>query len=99
MACREAKSRGTDLPERVLEHLRGITGSLIFRDNYGKPLSREDREALKQLLRGGGMCDPLTLRLETQRALGTNPEILQAAGVTADSRRLCVGRELTIYDG
>lgn len=51
--------------------ISAATGSLIFRDNYGKPLSREDREALKQLLRGGGMCHPLTLRLMA-RAAGEN---------------------------
>lgn len=39
------------------------TGSLIFRDNYGKPLSSEDRAALHSLLQEPFACHPLTLRM------------------------------------
>ena len=44
------------------------TGALIFRDNYGRPLSREDRAALEQLLQNEALCHPLTLRLMARAA-------------------------------
>ena len=44
------------------------TGALIFRDNFGRPLSREDRSALEQLLQNEALCHPLTLRLMARAA-------------------------------
>lgn len=48
------------------------TGALIFRDNYGLPLTPEDRELLKLLLRDETICHPLTLRLMARSARGRN---------------------------
>lgn len=45
-----------------------VTGALIFRDNYGRPLSREDRAALEELLTDETLCHPLTLRLMARAA-------------------------------
>lgn len=42
--------------------------TLIFRDNYGTPLSGEDRGELEELLREPGLCHPLTLRLMAKAA-------------------------------
>lgn len=44
------------------------TGILIFRDNYGSPLTSEDREQLMGLLRDQVLCHPLTLRLMARAA-------------------------------
>lgn len=44
------------------------TGALIFRDNYGRPLSREDRGALEGLLSDDTLCHPLTLHLMARAA-------------------------------
>ena len=44
------------------------TGALIFRDNFGRPLSREDRSVLEQLLQNEALCHPLTLRLMARAA-------------------------------
>ncbi len=44
------------------------TGTLIFRDNYGCPLSWEDRAALEELLTDDSMCHPMTLRLMARAA-------------------------------
>lgn len=44
------------------------TCALIFRDNYGNPLTQEDRAVLDDLLRKGSLCHPLTLRLMARAA-------------------------------
>lgn len=44
------------------------TCSLIFRDNYGKPLTHEDRSVLNELLHNGSLRHPLTLRLLARAA-------------------------------
>lgn len=44
------------------------TGALIFRDNYGKPLSLEDQAVLADLLADEALCHPLTLRLMARAA-------------------------------
>lgn len=44
------------------------TGSLIFRDNYGQPLSREDQRSLTKMLEDDALCHPLTLRLMARAA-------------------------------
>lgn len=48
------------------------TGTLIFRDNYGKLLSTDDRELLKQFLQDETICHPLTLRLMARSAYSRN---------------------------
>lgn len=44
------------------------TGSLIFRDNYGRLLSPDDRKYLSQMLADEALCHPLTLRLMASAA-------------------------------
>lgn len=44
------------------------TGALIFRDNYGQPLTRTDRELLKEMLLAESLCHPLTLHLMARAA-------------------------------
>lgn len=44
------------------------TGTLIFRDNYGKALQQGDRDALNVMLRNPMICHPLTLRLMARAA-------------------------------
>lgn len=44
------------------------TCSLIFRDNYGKPLTHEDRSVLNELLHNASLRHPLTLRLMARAA-------------------------------
>lgn len=44
------------------------TCALIFRDNYGKPLTQEDRSVLNDLLCKESLCHPLTLRLMARAA-------------------------------
>lgn len=44
------------------------TGTLIFRDSYGRPMTREDRDMLKQMLRSEDICHPLTLNLMARAA-------------------------------
>ena len=44
------------------------TGTLIFRDNYGMPLSREDQQVLADILENKALCHPLTLRLMARAA-------------------------------
>lgn len=44
------------------------TGSLIFRDNYGRLLSMDDRNCLSQMLADEALCHPLTLRLMASAA-------------------------------
>lgn len=55
-----------------LENPSVTTGTLIFRDNYGHPLSREDRKQLDQLLRDETICHPLTLNLMARAARSRN---------------------------
>ena len=54
-------------------------GSLIFRDNYGRPLSQEDRKCLEGMLTDEALCHPLTLRLmaSTARSKGWSVEELK----------------------
>lgn len=44
------------------------TGALIFRDNYGRPLSIEDQKVLTEMLSEEALCHPLTLRLMARAA-------------------------------
>lgn len=44
------------------------TGTLIFRDNFGQPLTRNDRELLKEMLLTESLCHPLTLHLMARAA-------------------------------
>lgn len=44
------------------------TGALIFRDNYGHPLNREEQETLTEMIRDEALCHPLTLRLMARAA-------------------------------
>lgn len=44
------------------------TCALIFRDNYGQPLTREDRTVLDALLQSDSLRHPLTLRLMARAA-------------------------------
>ena len=48
------------------------TGTLIFRDNYGHPLSADDRAELQDLLQDKEICHPLTLRLMARAARSKN---------------------------
>lgn len=48
------------------------TCSLIFRDNYGMPLTQEDRTVLNELLHNGSLRHPLTLRLMARAAHSNN---------------------------
>lgn len=48
------------------------TGTLIFRDNYGSPMSPEDRSLLRMMLQEEILCHPLTLRLMARAARGKN---------------------------
>lgn len=43
-------------------------GVLIFRDNYGQPLSRGEQAALTDILKDEALCHPLTLRLMARAA-------------------------------
>lgn len=44
------------------------TGTLIFRDNYGRILHQADRDALNGMLQNPILCHPLTLRLMARAA-------------------------------
>lgn len=44
------------------------TCALIFRDNYGKPLTQDDRTLLNELLCRESLCHPLSLRLMASAA-------------------------------
>lgn len=44
------------------------TSTLIFRDNYGRPLSAEDQTLLAEMLADEALCHPLTLRLMARAA-------------------------------
>lgn len=66
-------SRRTSLVGFETYHLGApsvTTGTLIFRDNYGHPMTRDDRDTLSQILRNEDICHPLTLNLMA-RAAGT----------------------------
>lgn len=47
-------------------------GSLIFRDNYGHPLSPGDQSFLTRMLSAEDLCHPLTLRLMARAAWNRN---------------------------
>lgn len=51
-----------------LTHPTVATGALIFRDNYGCPLSRGDQAVLTDMLADEALCHPLTLRLMARAA-------------------------------
>ena len=55
------------------------TAALIFRDNFGKPLSQEDRVTLNNLLQNPAICHPLTLRLMARAASSNGWSIAQLA--------------------
>lgn len=60
-----ATSRVRELPGFTTFEIKSLSadaGSLIFRDNYGKILTEENREALSQLLNLESSRHPLTLR-------------------------------------
>lgn len=66
-------SRRKELPGFGTYYIREpliSTGSLIFRDNFGKPLSTEDRVALHALLKDPAICHPLTLRMMARASVG-----------------------------
>lgn len=44
------------------------TGALIFRDNYGQPVTPEDQKSLAGMLEDDALCHPLTLRLMAKAA-------------------------------
>lgn len=52
--------------------LTKAAGSLIFRDNYGKPLSESDRAGLFKLLDNELLCQPLALHLMARAAAENN---------------------------
>lgn len=53
------------------------TCSLIFRDNYGMPLTHEDRSMLNELLHNSSLRHPLTLRLMARAAHSNGWTVLQ----------------------
>ena len=61
------------------------TGALIFRDNLGRPLSREDRTALEGLLLDDTLCHPLTLRLMARAARSKGWTVAELKGQLADT--------------
>lgn len=46
------------------------TGALIFRDNYGCILGKDDQDVLTEMLRDEALCHPLTLKLMARAARG-----------------------------
>lgn len=52
----------------TLEQPSTSTGSLIFRDNYGRMMGADDRKYLSQMLADEALCHPLTLRLMASAA-------------------------------
>ena len=62
------------------------TCSLIFRDNYGKPLTQEDRTVLNELLHNGSLRHPLTLRLMARAAHSNNWTVQQLRDHLLQSR-------------
>ncbi len=70
------------------------TGMLIFRDNYGKALSKEDKEELQDLLEQDIWCHTLTLRLlgSTARVKGWSVGALKEK-LEEDGFRLLKTRE------
>lgn len=71
-----------------LSHPTVTTGTLIFRDNYDRPLSAEDQTLLAEMLAEEALCHPLTLRLMARAAssrqwsVGALKEQLDKHGVT-----------------
>ncbi len=53
-----------------LSHPTIATGALIFRDNYGRPLSGEDQAVLTNMLTDEALCHPMTMRLMARAASG-----------------------------
>lgn len=51
-----------------LDSLTPATSALVFRDNYGRNMTAEDREELADLLKNSAICHPLTLRLMARTA-------------------------------
>lgn len=51
-----------------LEKPSASAGTLIFRDNYGSVLNREDQRALTQIMNDDALSQPLTLRLLAKAA-------------------------------
>ena len=70
LSSRRAELEG--FPVYELGMPTAAAGALIFRDNYGAPLSGEDRAELDALLREPGLCHPLTLRLMAKAARSKN---------------------------
>ena len=55
------------------------TGTLIFRDNYGKALQQEDRDVLSIMLRNPVICHPLSLLLMARAASANSWSVEQLA--------------------
>lgn len=73
-------SRQTKLEGFEIYHLAppsAATGTLIFRDNYQRTLTPENRESLAQLLQSEMLCHPLTLRLMARAANSKNWSVVQ----------------------
>lgn len=70
------------------------TGTLIFRDNYGKALSSEDKEQLHRFLKQDVWCHTLTLRLlgNTAKAKGWSVSQLKKK-LEEDGKQLFKSRE------
>ncbi len=70
------------------------TGTLIFRDNYGRTLSKDDKEQLNQLLEQEIWCHTLSLRLlgNTAKVKGWTVGQLKEK-LAADGRQLLKPRE------
>lgn len=60
--------------------LTKAAGSLIFRDNYGRPLSESDRTALFKLLDNELLCQPLALHLMARAAAENSWSLPQLRG-------------------
>lgn len=75
-------SRRTALSGCEVYHIKKISafaGTLIFRDNYGKVLSKEDRTALNALVQNSALCHPLTLRMIAKAAASNGWTVAQLA--------------------
>lgn len=56
------------------------TGALIFRDNYGHPLSVQDQLLLKEWLKDEAICHPMTLRLMARAARSKKWSVMELWG-------------------